>query len=265
MHRDDLKDLPGPELRRRARTGALRSHNAGLGDGYVKANVVILPAEHAFDFMRFCQRNPQPCPLLEVTDVGSPAVRFVAEDGDLRTDVPRYRVYERGELVDEPTDLLDRWTDDLVGFLLGCSGTFDSTLLANGVPLRYVEAGTSPPVYKTSIECVPAGRFRGPLVVSMRPMPADKVVRAVQVTSRFPMSHGAPVHVGDPRQIGIDDLAAVDYGEPCVVRPGDVPVFWACGVTPEAAAVAAQLDLFITHKSSHMFVGDRLTEETSLL
>lgn len=265
IDRSALAHASGAEIRRLVREGGFSSYTAGLAAGYVKANVVVLPVEYAFEFMVFCQRNPQPCPVLEVTDVGDPRIRFLARDADLRTDVPRYRVYRDGQLVDEPTDLHEHWRDDLVGFLLGCSGTFDGPLMEAGVPLRYVEQGTNPPVYTTDVPCMPAGRFEGPLVVSMKALPPDKIVRAVQITSRFPSSHGAPVHIGDPAAIGIDDLDAVDYGEPCRLHPGDVPVFWACGITPEAVAAAAKPSFMITHKGGHMFIGDVRSEATAVL
>jgi len=262
--RNATSRLPGPELRKLIRTGRWTQDTGGLAPGYVRANVVILPAARADDFRLFCARNPAPCPLLEVTEPGSPQVRHVAVDGDLRTDVPRYRVYRHGTLVDEPTDIRAYWRDDLVGFLLGCSGTLESELLAHGVPNRYAEQGTAPPAYRTSIRCASAGVFRGPLVVSMRPIPESLVACAAEITSRFPLSHGAPVHIGDPGRIGIHDLARVDYGEPCTVHAGDVPVFWACGITPEAAGIEAQVELMITHKGGHMFVGDLRAEHMAL-
>lgn len=252
------------------RAGQWTGPTAGLAPGYTQANLVILPQADAFDFLRFCVRNPKPCPVLDVTDPSSPHPDpGWARDADLRTDVPRYRVYERGELIDEPTDLLSWWRDDpftslsasLVAFLLGCSFTFERALIAAGVPVRHLECGCNVPMYRTTRPCRPAGQFHGPLVVTMRPIPAHLVARAVQVTSRYPSVHGAPVHVGDPGALGIEDLAQPDYGDPVPVEAGEVPVFWACGVTPQAVALASRVPLMITHAPGHMFVTDRLDEE----
>ncbi|MDI3340444.1 MAG: putative hydro-lyase [Sphaerobacter sp.] len=243
-------------IRQAIRAGEIRGHTAGLAPGYVQANLVVLPRDLAYDFLVFCQRNPKPCPLLDVTDPGSPEPALVAPGADLRTDVPRYRVYRHGELVEERDDLLDLWRDDLVAFLLGCSFTFDGLLVEAGVPVRHLGCGRNVPMYRTTRDCVPAGRFAGPLVVSMRPMPPEQVVRAVQVTARFPAVHGAPVHIGDPAALGIADLERPDWGDPPAIEPGDVPVFWACGVTPQAVAMAVRPELMITHAPGHMFVTD---------
>jgi uncharacterized protein YcsI (UPF0317 family) len=224
--------------------------------GHVQANLVIVPRDLAFDFLLFCQRNPKPCPLLDVTEPGSPEPAFVAPAADLRTDLPRYHVYRHGELVDEPTDLHQWWRDDLVGFLLGCSFTFENALLESGVPVRHIEAGCNVPMYRTNIPCRPAGIFRGPMVVSMRPLTPAQAVTATRICSRFPRAHGAPIHFGDPAAIGIRDVHKPDYGDPVAIRSGEVPVFWACGVTPQAVAVEAKPPLLITHKPGHMFVTD---------
>jgi uncharacterized protein YcsI (UPF0317 family) len=224
--------------------------------GYVQANLVIVPRDLAFDFLLFCQRNPKPCPVLDVTEVGSPEPRLTAPGADLRRDVPRYRIYRDGELVDEPTDLLEYWRDDFVGFLTGCSFTFENALLEAGLPVRHIEGGCNVPMYRTNIKCHSAGAFHGPVVVSMRPMTPPQAVRAVQVCSRFPRAHGAPIHIGDPSAIGIRDIAKPDFGDPVNIGPGEVPVFWACGVTPQAVAMEARPPLLITHKPGHMFVTD---------
>jgi uncharacterized protein YcsI (UPF0317 family) len=244
------------QARQAIRRGEWTRPTAGLAPGFTQANLVVLPREDAFDFMRFCLRNPKPCPLLEVTDPGSPEPAETAPGADLRTDVPRYRVYRDGELAGEPTDVADEWRDDLVAFLIGCSFTFERALLAQGLPVRHIEQGRNVPMYRTARDCTPAGQFAGPLVVSMRPMTPAQAIRATQVTSRYPSVHGAPVHVGDPAELGIDDLGAPDYGEPVAVRAGEVPVFWACGVTPQAVAVASRPALMITHAPGHMFVTD---------
>jgi uncharacterized protein YcsI (UPF0317 family) len=222
----------------------------------VQANLVIVPREAAFDFLLFCQRNPKPCPLLDVTEPGSAEPRFVAPGADLRTDVPRYCVYVNGELTDEPTSLSEWWRDDLVAFLLGCSFTFENALIAAGVPVRHIEMGRNVPMYRTNIACRLAGRFHGPMVVSMRPMTPAQAVTATRVCSRFPRAHGTPIHFGDPSAIGIRDLDRPDFGDAVEVRSGEVPVFWACGVTPQAVAMAVKPPLLITHKPGHMFVTD---------
>jgi uncharacterized protein YcsI (UPF0317 family) len=239
-----------------ARTGAHRGPTAGLAPGHTQANLVVLPEADAFDFLRFCLRNPKPCPVLEVTEPGSPEPAETAPGADLRTDLPRYRVYRDGELADEPDEVGALWRDDLVAFLIGCSFTFERALLAEGLPVRHVEQGVNVPMYRTCRACRPAGRFDGPLVVSMRPMTPEQAIRATQITSRYPSVHGAPVHVGAPEQLGIADLAQPDYGDPVELRDGEVPVFWACGVTPQAVAVASRPELMITHAPGHMFVTD---------
>jgi uncharacterized protein YcsI (UPF0317 family) len=238
------------------RRGEWTGPTAGLAPGYTQANLVMLPAADAFDFLRFCVRNPKPCPVLEVTDPGSPEPAATAPGADLRTDVPRYRVYRDGEPDGEPTDVRDEWRDDLVAFLIGCSFTFERALLAEGLPVRHIEQGVNVPMYRTSRDCHPAGRFAGPLVVSMRPMTPEQAIRATQITSRYPTVHGAPVHVGDHEALGIADLATPDYGDPVELRPGEIPVFWACGVTPQAVAAASRPELMITHAPGHMFVTD---------
>jgi uncharacterized protein YcsI (UPF0317 family) len=248
---------PSPaDLRGAFACGAWSGHTVGLAPGYTQANLAILPKAFAYDFLLFCVRNPKPCPLIEVTDPGSPISTFAALGSDLRVDLPRYRVYEHGHVVEEPTSIADRWRDDLVAFLLGCSYTFEHALLQAGIPLRHVEQRTNVPMFRTSKPCVSAGQFHGPLVVSMRPVCADQVAQAVAVTSRYQRAHGAPVHIGDPEGLGIADLARPDWGDPLALEPGEVPVFWACGVTPQAVALAARIPLMITHAPGHMFITD---------
>lgn len=261
-----MEDYLNPAVVRQAiRSGFWRRPTAGLAPDYAQANLVVLPQRLAFDFMLFCQRNPKPCPLLDVTDVGSPNPQLLAPAADLRTDIPRYRVYREGRLDGEVDDLLGLWRPDLVAFLLGCSFTFEAALLANGIPVRHIEEGVNVPMFVTSVACLPAGIFHGPLVVTMRPIPEDLVVRAVQVTSRFPGVHGAPVHIGDPARLGIRDLAKPDYGDAVTVREGEVPVFWACGVTPQAVALEAKPKLLISHAPGHMFVSDLKSETLAVL
>ena len=252
----DLTRAPGSAVREACRTGALTGPTPGLALGYVQANLVILPREHAFDFLLFCQRNPKPCPLLDVTEPGDSEPKGVAAGADLRTDLPAYRIWKNGELVDEPTDIRPHWRDDFVSFVIGCSFTFESALLEARLPVRHIEQGVNVPMYKTTRPCRPAGRFHGPLVVSMRPMTPEQAVAATRVCARFPRAHGVPVHFGDPAGLGIVDLSRPDYGDPVDIRPGEVSVFWACGVTPQAALTRAQLPLAITHKPGHMFLTD---------
>lgn len=248
--------LTGAAARALIRAGEWRRPTAGLADGYVQANLAVLPREYAYEFLRFCAFNPRPCPVLDVTDAGSPAAARAAPGSDLRVDLPRYRVYRHGELAEERDDLVGIWRDDLVGFLLGCSFTFEAALARAGVPLRHRECGCNVAMYRTNRACVAAGPFAGPLVVSMRPVRADLVARAVEVTARFPRAHGAPVHVGDPAALGVRDLAAPDYGDPLPIAPGEVPVFWACGVTPQAAVMASKPAFAIGHAPGSMAITD---------
>ncbi|MBI3408111.1 MAG: putative hydro-lyase [Planctomycetes bacterium] len=252
----DLRNATGAEVRRQARLGQWSAPTAGLALGHVQANLVVTPRELAFDFLLFCQRNPKPCPLLDVTEPGDPEPKNVAPGADLRTDVPCYRIFHHGELVEEPADLNHVWRSDLVAFLLGCSFTFENALLQAGIPVRHIEKGCNVPMYRTNIPCRPAGVFKGPMVVSMRPMTPAQAIRATQICSRFPRAHGAPVHFGDPAAIGIRDLGTPDFGDPVEIQPGEIPVFWACGVTPQAVVMAARPPLVITHKPGHMFVTD---------
>ena len=245
-------------VRQACRSGALHAHTSGLASAHVQGNLVILPQAHAADFLRFCQANPKPCPLLGVSEAGDPALPPLGEDIDIRTDLPRYRVWRDGMLVDEPTDVRALWSDDLVSFVIGCSFTFEHALMAEGIVLRHVEQGRNVAMYRTSMATVPAGAFHGPMVVSMRPLRAADAIRAVQITSRFPAVHGAPVHIGDPALIGIRSIADPDYGDAVEVMPGELPVFWACGVTPQAALAAARLPFAITHAPGSMLVTDLL-------
>ena len=247
------------------RAGEIDTFTPGMAPGHVQANLVILPGDLAFDFLLFCQRNPKPCPLLEVVEAGSTEPKTFAPGADLRYDVPRYRVYRYGELEAEVTDIADYWQDDMVSFLLGCSFTFDNALINAGISLRHVDQGVNVSMFITNVETAAAGAFSGPMVVSMRPIPTEKVVRAVQVTTRFPAVHGSPVHVGDPAAIGIADVNRSDMGDPVEVRDGEVPVFWACGVTPQAVAMSSKPPLMITHAPGHMFITDARDEDLSIL
>ena len=242
------------EARRRYRAG-LVVPTTGWATGFTQANLVILPKDWAFDMLLFGQRNPQPVPLLDVTDPGSTSTSL-APGADLRTDLPLYRVWRDGELVDEPQDVVDLWKDDLVSFLIGCSFSFENALMEAGVPVRNIDQGRNVSMYRTNIACRAAGRLSGPLVVSMRPIPAGLVATAVQITARMPQVHGAPVHVGSPEALGITDLAKPDFGEAVTQEKYDVPVFWACGVTPQAALMASKPPFAITHAPGHMFITD---------
>jgi len=234
----------------------------GLALGHVHANLAILPERVALDFMRFCQRNPRPCPLLDVTDTGDPEFRHVAPGSDVRTDLSGYCVYRDGALVDEPDDISDIWQDDLVAFAMGCSLSFDTVLHENGLRVAHMEKpGGRIAVYTSNIKCVPAGPFQGPMAVSLRPIPNDQVDRVAATTARYPAIHGAPVHIGDPASIGIHDTQAVEWGAAPEIGPDDTPMFWGCGVTPQAVAMAAKLPLMITHKTGHMLMTDLLVRE----
>ena len=255
---------PG-ELRDMFRLSGWQAPTAGLAPGYVQANVVILPKDQAFDFLVFCQRNPKPCPMIEVLEPGMVEPRMTSPKADVRTDIPLYRIYRDGILTSEVEDIADEWRDDLVTFLLGCSFTFEAALLSAGIPLRHIDERKNVSMYITNTPTVSAGMFAGPMVVSMRPIPREMVVRAVQVTSRFPNAHGAPVHIGDPLAIGIKDLAQPDYGEPVTIKEGEVPVFWACGVTPQAVAMESKPSFMITHSPGHMFITDLRDEDLAVI
>ena len=245
--------LSPTEARARFRDG-LSVPTSGWSPGYTQANLIAVPREQAYDVLLFAQRNPKPCPVLDVTEPGEVACSIF--DGDLRTDLPGYRVYEHGELVAEVTDVRDVWRDDLVAFLVGCSFTFEEALLEAGAPVRHIEVGSNVPMYSTNRQCRSAGQIGGPLVVSMRPMPADQVATAVRVTSRYPAVHGAPVHVGDPAALGISDLGSPDFGDAVPMRDGEVPVFWACGVTPQAAIMQSRPPFAIGHAPGMMAITD---------
>ncbi len=257
----DMRGLDLREVRARIRDNEYEGPTAGLAPGFAQANLVVLPEEYAFDFLKFCVRNPKPCPVLEVTEAGSPEPVITAPNADLRTDVPRYRVYEHGEIVEEPRDILHRWREDLVGFLIGCSFTFEEALLAAGLSIAHVEQGRNVPMYVTATECVPSGPFAGPMVVSMRPYRAEELPLVVSASGRYPTMHGAPVHVGNPDALGIDDLANPEFGESVAFEKEQLPVFWACGVTPQAVAMKACPPLMITHSPGHMFITERRHSE----
>jgi uncharacterized protein YcsI (UPF0317 family) len=253
---DDRSIAAGSRERLRIRRGDFCGATAGLAPGNVQANLVILPKALAHDFLRFAQANPKPCPVLAVSEPGDPRLPSLGEDLDIRTDLPRYRVWRCGELVDEPTELGPVWRDDLVSFALGCSFSFEQALIDDGIPLRHIATGVNVAMYRTNIPCAPAGPFAGPLVVSMRPFKPADAIRAIQITSRFPSVHGAPVHVGVPQAIGIRDLSDPDYGDAVAVADDELPVFWACGVTPQAVIAEVRPEFCITHAPGSMLITD---------
>ena len=253
------------EVREEIRAGRWRGVTSGVAPGYVQANVAILPNDLAFDFLLFCQRNPKPCPLLEVIEPGLTEPVLTTPGADIRTDVPGYRIYENGEYTTEVESLVSVWRDDLVTFLLGCSFSFETAMIDAGIPLRHQELGRNVSMYITNIATTPAGVFSGPMVVSMRPIKQAQVVRAVQVTSRFPATHGAPVHLGDPAAIGISDISRPDFGDAVDIYPDEVPVFWACGVTPQAVALNCKPSLMLTHSPGMMLITDQRDADYAVL
>ena len=246
------------------RSGSWTTHTSGLAEGHVQGNVVILPNALANDFLRYCQRNPKPCPLLAVSEPGQALLPSLGADIDIRTDLPRYRVWRDGKLTDQPTDIRQLWRDDLVTFVIGCSFSFEEALLQAGIPLRHIAQNRNVAMYRSNIATEVAGVFSGPMVVSMRPLKAADAIRAIQITSRFPNVHGAPVHIGDPSQIGIADLATPDYGDAVDVLPDEVPVFWACGVTPQAAITQARPEFCITHAPGAMLITDLMNYQLAI-
>ncbi len=253
---DSLKNGDLPTVRGAIRAGAYTSHTAGLGPGYLQANLAIMPHSHALDFMRFCQRNPKPCPLTGVSDTGNPMMFTLGADIDIRKDVPAYNIYRNGVLDGSATDITDLWQDDFVAFALGCSFTFEHALTQAGIPLWHIEENKTVPMYRSGIDTVPAGPFSGKMVVSMRMIPEARVDEVAAISRRYPLAHGAPVHWGDPAGIGIQDLSRPDWGDAAPYVPGHVPVFWACGVTPQVAIENAGLPICITHKPGHMLITD---------
>ena len=249
------------QARAAIRSGEWTEHTSGMAEGHVQGNVVILPEQLAHDFLQYCQRNPKPCPLLAVSEPGQTKLPGLGTDIDIRTDVPRYRVWRGGELVDQPTDISNLWRKDLVTFVIGCSFSFEEALVQAGVPLRHLAENRNVAMYRSNIATTEAGVFSGPMVVSMRPFKAVDAIRAIQITTRFPNVHGAPVHIGDPALIGITDLSAPDYGDAVEVLSDELPVFWACGVTPQAAITQARLEFCITHAPGAMLITDLLNHQ----
>ena len=249
------------ELRAACRSGAYDGPTSGHARGFVQANMVILPAADAADFTEFCRRNPKPCPVLEILGAGDPEPKSSAPGADVRTDLSRYRLFRDGEPAGEATDISDLWRDDLVTFLLGCSFTAEEALIAAGLEPRHIAETGIVPMYRTTRAAAAAGRFRGPVVVSMRPYAPADARRAAEITERYPMAHGGPLQIGDPDALGIADIDAPEYGAPVTIRDGELPVFWACGVTPQAALANARPELAITHAPGYMFVSDLAADD----
>ena len=264
MDKNEIRALQPKEIRKLIRKGEYHGTSEGCADGYAQANLAIVPKENAFDFLLFCQRNPKPCPILEVVEPGEYLLKDIAPGADIRTDIARYRLFEKGKYIKDATQVVDIWRDDLVAFLIGCSYSFEWALLQAGVALKHIDLGEVVSVYFTNQLCKPAGIFNGPMVTSMRPIKRSQLVRTVQICSRFPSVHGAPVHVGDPAKIGVD-LNKPDFGWSPVIQEDEIPVFWGCGVTPQAVAMASEIDFMITHYPGHMFITDMLSEEFSVI
>ncbi|MDR3262747.1 MAG: putative hydro-lyase [Clostridiales bacterium] len=249
-------DLHPKEVRQLIREGKIDWNTSGMCAGYAQANLVILPKNLAYDFLLFAQRNPKSCPVLEVGDAGSKSLKYIASGADISADLPRYRIYEKGVLTGEYTDVGRFWRDDLVSFLIGCSFSFESALLEAGVTVRHIEEGKNVPMYMTDIDCIPAGKFSGKMVVSMRPIPYNQIVKAVTVTASMPRVHGSPIHIGNPSEIGIKDLNKPEFGDSVTINKREEPVFWCCGVTPQSVMMNSKPDFVITHAPGHMFITD---------
>ncbi|NCC43476.1 MAG: putative hydro-lyase [Clostridia bacterium] len=256
MNKNPYADMLPSKVRKLIRDGEISGQTSGMCAGYAQANLVILPRDLAYDFLLFAQRNPKSCPILEVGDVGSQNLQFIAKDANIATDIPRYFVYEHGVKTGEYTDITGLWRDDFVSILIGCSFSFESELLEAGVPVRHIEKEKNVPMYRTNIDCVPAGVFHGKLVVSMRPMPYEQVIKAVRVTETMPNVHGTPIHIGDPAHIGIKDIQKPDFGDAVTIKEGEAPVFWCCGVTPQSVVMSSKPEIVITHAPGHMFITD---------
>ncbi len=261
-----LKTQTAAEVRAAIRAGRYAGHTAGLAAGKLQCNLAILPEEFALDFLRFCQRNPKPCPIVGVADTGNPFLPTLGHDIDIRRDVSKYRIFRDGVFSDEVTEIADLWTDDLVTVALGCSFTFENALIRHGIPVRHVEQGRNVPMFKSNIDLAPAGPFSGKMVVTMRPVKAAQVEEARKISARYPQAHGAPIAAGDPQQLGITDLSQPDWGEAVDIHDGEIPVYWACGVTPQNVLLDAKLPICITHSPGHMLISDVAEDaETTIL
>lgn len=253
------------EIRELIKKDLLIKPTSGMCKGRVQANLAIVPKDLAYDFLLFAHKNPKACPILDVTEVGEYEPKMVAKGADIRYDIGKYRIYKNGILVDEPTNLKDYWQDDLVAFLIGCSFSFEGALMNNDINIRHIQDNHNVPMYITNIKTQSAGAFFGNMVVSMRPIKHHQVVKAVQATSRFPSVHGAPVHIGDPKVIGINDINKPDFGDKSEIYSDEVPVFWACGVTPQSIAISSKPPLMITHSPGYMFICDIFDEQLAVI
>ena len=258
----DFAAMKPADLRGLIRKGELTGPTTGMCNGYAQANLVIMPEKYAGDFEQFARQNPKPCPLLEVMH-GSRYVQDMGKGADILTDIPKYRIFENGVLVKEVTDATPYWQDDMAVFLIGCSFSFEEALMDAGIDVRHISMGRNVPMFRTKVMTEPAGPFKGELVVSMRPMTTEDAERANEITGRFPNVHGAPVNIGEPEKLGITDLMKPDYGDPVDILPGEIPVFWGCGVTPQSVIEHAKLPLVITHAPGHMFITNMKNDEVN--
>lgn len=261
----DLSFERPSKVRQLIREGRFKDPTAGLCRGYAQGNLVILPRDLAYDFLLFTVRNPKPCPVLEVIDIGRREAKTIAKASDITTDIPKYRVYREGKLEGEYDNIQKIWRKDFVSFILGCSFTFESALIDEGIPVRHIDCGSNVPMYITNIECKGAGVFSGPMVVSMRPIHVKDIVKTIQITSRYPKVHGSPVHIGEPKTIGINDIYRPDFGDTVEIKENEIPVFWACGVTPQAVAMNVKPEIMITHAPGYMFITDIKNHELAKL
>ena len=252
----DYSNMKPLEVRKLISEGKITGQTSGMCLGYAQANLVIVPKDIAYDFLLFTQRNPKSCPLLEVGDVGDKFLKYLGKDINIAKDIPKYRIYKKGELIGEYTDIEKFWREDFVSFLIGCSFSFESELLEADIPVRHIEEGCNVPMFKTNINCNEAGIFKGKMVVSMRPIPKDKVVKLVLVSGRMPKVHGAPIHIGSPEDIGIKNINKPDFGDKVTIKEGEVPVFWPCGVTPQSVIMNVKPEIVITHSPGHMLITD---------
>lgn len=263
--RDELKKMHPNDLRAYIRRGEFKDHTMGVSEGYLQANLIILQKKYTFDFMLFCQRNPAPIPLLEVTELGVSKLKYLAQDADLKSDLPQYRVFVDGECIDEPYDIYRYWKDDFRAFLTGCSFSLDHVLVSSNITLRHMIQEKVPSCFITNMKCQKAGPFYGPLVVTLRPIKKSELVRVVQLASRYPLLHGSPAHIGDPSEIGIEDINRVDWGDPVEVKKDEVPVFWACGLTSHVVCLRAKPEIMITHYPGKLLIADRLISQSALI
>lgn len=252
------------EFRKKVRNNEYQKPTAGMCPRYAQTNLIVLPWEDAYDFLLFAQRNPKPIPILEVTEVGSRELQTLGNDIDVATDFPKYRIYRNGKMIDEYLSVVDFWHEDLVSFLIGCSFSFEDLLVDAGIEIRHITEKANVPMFNTNIPLKQAGKFSGNMVVSMRPIKSSQIATAVNVTNRLPGVHGAPIQIGNPAEIGIYDLANPDYGDAVTINENEIPVFWACGVTPQAAVMASKPKFAITHSPGHMLITNISNKDLSV-